>query len=197
MTAALVIGDWVVARTERALEVEYALFDASEVLLTAKAALGTRERGYLTTAGIARSRLADAGITVDFAREASAALGAMRALSRTATIARLANRLGAGEAFQGGLYDAESRRYRGAWLDLDAVARACELEDASHAMQLAHLAAVLDEVDANVPVRLLTQAVEGRAGERSWRRVETDRARSSRGSRERKAPVRCANDRVR
>jgi hypothetical protein len=172
--ASLVVGDWVVARAERALEAEYALFAASDVLLTAKAALGTRERGYLTTAGIARARLADAGVTIDLANAALAALGPLRELARTPAIARVCDRLGAGEAFQGAWFDAESRRYRGAWIDLDAIARACDGADIALAMQLVHLAAVLDDVDANVPVRLLTAGDESRAGERSWRKVDLD-----------------------
>ncbi len=172
--ASLVVGDWVVARAERSLEAEYALFQASDVLLTAKAALGTREQGYLTTAGIARSRLADAGITVELAQAALVAMGGMRELSRTPRIARLADRLGPGEAFQGGVFDEEARLYRGAWLDLEALARACEGTSVALAMQLVHLAAVLDDVDDNVPVRLMTSDESRGAGERTWRRVETD-----------------------
>ncbi len=172
--ASLVIGDWVVARGDESLDVEYALFAPADVLLTAKAALGTRERGYLTTAGIARTRLADAGVSADLANAAYVALGPLRALARTPNVARVCERLGAGEAFQGGWFDRESRTYRGTWLDLALVAHACADPRAALAMQLVHLAAVLDEVDANVPVRLLSGGDAARAGERSWRRVETD-----------------------
>ena len=172
--ASLVVGDWVVARAEQSLEIEYALFVPSDVLLTAKAALGTRERGYLTTAGIARTRLADAGVTTELADEAFVALGPLRALARTPNVARVCDRLGPGEAFQGGWYDAEERLYRGAWLDLELVAKACADPNVAFAMQLVHLACVLEDVDANVPVRLLTNQDDAPAGTRSWHRVETN-----------------------
>ncbi len=172
MSSSLVVGDWVVARSEGSLEIEYALFDASEVLLAAAVSgFGVREQGYLTTASIARHRLDAMGATVDLAREAFRALGRRESLARTASIARVSGELGPCEAFQGGVYDSKQRHYAGTWLDLDALARACEMENAAFAMQLVHLAMVVADVPEDTPVRLFTETDHAKANQRTWRRV--------------------------
>jgi hypothetical protein len=172
----LAVGDWVLARCDDgSLEVEYALFDAADVLLSvAEPGTGIRERGYLTTAGIARERLLDAGVTPEIAHAAYEALGPLRRLALGPAVAEVAGRLEATEALQGGTYRAETRSYDGSWLDLDAVARACALPDAALAMQLLHLVLVMDEVAMDAPVRLLGAAPGAKPGERSWRRVATE-----------------------
>lgn len=175
VSSSLVVGDWVVAKSEHGLlEIEYALFDASEVLLVADApGLGSREQGYLTTAGFARGRLDAAGVNAETARAALEALGPLRDLVRARAIAPLVDQLGPCEAFEGSVYDAPTRRYRGAWLDLDAVAGKCPLPDASLAMQLLHLVLVMEEVAQDAPVRLLVDAeANAPAGARTWKRVQ-------------------------
>jgi len=173
----LAVGDWIVARCEDgSLEAEYALFDASDVLLSSVAhGFGTREQGYLTSAGVALERLIEAGVTPSLASDAFDALRPLEGLALAPSVAHVADQLEACEALQGGLYRASSRSYAGAWLDLDAVARACPMKDAATAMQLLHLALVLGEVATSAPVRLLNdgeaESDEPRPGQRTWRRV--------------------------
>ncbi len=175
MATSLVVGDWVVARSEGVLEIEYALFDASEVLLAAPSGgVGVREQGYLTTASIARDRLVRAGATTELARAAFRSLGPCESLARTAAIMRVASQLGPCEAFQGGVYDATARHYGGTWLDLGAIADACPMERGAFALQLVHLAMVLAEVPDDTPVRLLTDPDRTKANQRTWRRMTVD-----------------------
>lgn len=166
------MGDWVVARSEGALEIEYALFDASEVILAAPSGgVGVREQGYLTTASIARDRLARAGATTELASAAFRSLGSCESLARTAAVMRVAAQLGPCEAFQGGVYNASTRHYVGTWLDLAAIADACPMERGAFALQLVHLAMVLAEVPDDTPLRLLTDPDRAKANQRTWRRV--------------------------
>jgi hypothetical protein len=73
--SSLVVGDRVVARCDDGLlEVEYALFDPEDVLVTAQLGFGAREQGYLTTASLARARLRAAGINQPLTRQCFAAL---------------------------------------------------------------------------------------------------------------------------
>jgi hypothetical protein len=179
--SSLVIGDWVVARTEDGLlDVEYALFDASEVILAAPLplGLGVREQGYLTTASIAHERLAGRGLTDELGTAALRALGPIDQLARTAAVARVAGELGPCEVFQGSVLSAK-RRYVGAWIDLDAVAAGFENDDVVRWMQLVHLSAALAEMPENTPVRLLItegSAEQTRANQRTWRRVDCSNA---------------------
>jgi hypothetical protein len=177
--SSLAIGDWVVARTEQgSLDVEYALFDASEVLLAAASAgLGVREQGYLTTASIASERLAAAGVTEELGLEALRALGSLDALARTAAIARVAGQLRTCEAFQGNVFSPTTRRYTGLWLDLDAIAAGSDA-DVAVWMQIVHLAAALAEMPEDTPVRLISDAEQARANQRTWRRVDLSNARA-------------------
>jgi len=173
--SSLVIGDWVVARTEEGLlDVEYALFDASEVLLAAPLpmGLGVREQGYLTTASIAQGRLFSAGVTEELAAEALRALGAVDQLARSGAAARVASQLRPCEAFQGGLLQSPKRRYTGLWLDLDGIAAGCDGDDVARWMQLVHLAAALAEMPDDTPVRLINDVEQTRANQRTWKRVD-------------------------
>jgi len=174
--SSLVIGDWVVARAEEGLlDVEYALFDASEVLLAAPLpmGLGVREQGYLTTASIAHDRLAAGGVTAALAEAALRALGPPSELARTAAVARVADQLMPGEAFQGNVL-LSKRRYAGMWLDLDAIAAGCTTDDVARWMQLVHLATVLAEMPDDTPVRLIndSNSEQTKANQRTWRRVD-------------------------
>ena len=172
--SSLVIGDWVVARTEEGLlDVEYALFDASEVLLAAPLpmGLGVREQGYLTTASIAYERLIAGGVTEGLAVAAMRALGPLDQLARTAAVARVAGQLLPGEAFQGSLLSSK-RRYVGMWLDLDAIAAGCDGDQVARWMQLVHLTAVLAEMPDDTPVRLISDAEQTKSNQRTWRRVD-------------------------
>lgn len=173
--SSLLVGDRLVSRCEDGLlEAEYALFDRSEVLVTP----GAREDGYMTTAGLARVRLAKAHVTVDLAQEAFSALRDrhLRPLARSAAVRSIVDQLGPYEAFQGGRFVAGRGRYTGVWLDLDALATACPLRDAAILFQVLHLVMVLEEVGAETPVRVLTSATGGdsaMAG-RTWRRVDLE-----------------------
>lgn len=159
------------------LEAEYTLFDRSDVLLTATPSVhGVQELGYMTTAAYARARLHHAFVTSDLAHEAFAALrahGHARQLARSQTVVDVLDHLGPCEAFEGGRYHPDHRRYAGTWLDLDALAAACPIADAGIMLQALHLVMVLEEVDDDVPVRLLATdtADGGRSGERTWRKV--------------------------
>ncbi len=135
----------------------------------------------MTTAGYARSRLHQAMITRDLAYESFASLkarGYLRRLARTQLILDVADDLGPYEAFEGGEYDAGRRTYSGVWLDLETLSAACPVPDAALLFQVLHLLLVLEEVDADVPVRLLTAPAteESRPGERTWHKVGLARA---------------------
>jgi hypothetical protein len=175
LATTLAIGDWVVARSEGLLECEYALFAASDVLLASPiAGAGVREQGYLTTASLALERLDALGATPALAHAAFDMLAAdARRLLRAPSLARALEQLGPSEAFEGGTYHPDARRYEGTWLDLDVIARASDT-DMAFAMQLAHLAAALAEVKKDVPVRLWVDGRDAPAGARSFRRVAVD-----------------------
>jgi hypothetical protein len=179
--SSLVVGDRVVSRCEDGLlGAEYALFDRSDVILSAASGQGVREHGYMTTAGSARAQLREARITTDLARDAFAALrtGHLRVLATTPAVLRVVEQLGPYEAFEGGTYSAATGRYAGTWLDLDALAQACPLRAAPLLFQALHLLLVVEEVRDDVPVRLLTAPVadNGRPGERTWHHVPLDGA---------------------
>ena len=179
--SSLVVGDRVVSRSDDGLlDAEYALFDRSEVILTAATGQGVREEGYMTTVGFARARLHEALITADLAHEAFAALRTrhMRPLARSPEVATILDQLGPYEAFEGGTFRAQRGRYTGVWLDLDTLASAAPLRGAALLFQAMHLLLVLEEVSEDVPVRLLTGPVsdERRPGERTWRKVTLEAA---------------------
>ncbi|HEY1958254.1 MAG TPA: hypothetical protein VGH28_21705 [Polyangiaceae bacterium] len=172
---ALILGDRVVSRCDSGrLVVEYMLFDSAEVLV-AGGGLGVREQGYLTTAGLARARLEKAGVTVALAQEAFSALkpGHLRALARSPVVFEAIERLGPYEAFEGGRFDPETRRYDGVWLDLDALARSCPLADAGLLFQALHLRVAVEEADADAAVRMSTAQLteDRRPNERTWERT--------------------------
>ena len=159
------------------LETEYALFDRSEVLVgTTPAGHGVQELGYMTTAAYARARMHQAAVTSDLAHEAFSALtarGHAGQLARSQSVVNVLDQLGPYEAFEGGSYDPLQRRYTGTWFDLDTLSAACPIPDATNLFQALHLLMVLEEVEEDVPVRLLTADAteDGRSGERTWHKV--------------------------
>lgn len=176
--SSLVVGERIVSQChDGLLEAEYALFHGADVVLSR----GGRERGYLTTAGLARGRLADARVTTTLAHDAFSALrpGHRRALASTRCVLDVIEQLGPCEAFEGLSFSSVTGRYAGTWLDLDSFAAACPLRGAPLILQAFHLALVLEEVGDDAPVRLLTSGVtESRnPRERTWRRPELDAAR--------------------
>lgn len=167
-----------VSRCDRGLlKAEYALFDRSEVLLSATSTgHSVQELGYLTTAAFARARLHQALVTADLAHDVYSAFrtrGFAQRLARSQRVLDVVDQLGPLEAFEGGRYRAGRRRYTGTWFDLDAFAQSCPLPDAAIFLQSLHLLLALEEVDENVPVRLLTADAteEGRSGGRTWHKV--------------------------
>jgi hypothetical protein len=67
----LLVGDLLVSRCDDGLlEAEYSLFDRSDVLLSP----GVYEEGYMTRAGVARTRLYESLVTRELAYDAFAAM---------------------------------------------------------------------------------------------------------------------------
>jgi hypothetical protein len=173
--SSFVVGERVVSRCEGGLlEVEYCLFEPGDVVLSEGDDGELGEHGYLTSARLARERLLDRGIDARLTDDAFAALrdGHRRLLARTPDVLRIIDHLGPYEAFEGGVFRAAAGRYAGAWLDLDALARACPLRGTARLLQAMHLLLVLEEIHEDTPVRLLTEnATRGRGPElRTWRR---------------------------
>jgi hypothetical protein len=180
--SSLVVGERVISRCEDGLLVtEYALFDATEVMLSGATGQGVREQGYFTTAGSARERLYAEGITSQLAHDAFSALRPrhIRALARSSAVLQAIELLGPYEAFEGGTFNSRSGTYQGAWLDMAALARACPLRNAASLLQAIHLGQVVEEVSDDVPVRLLTVNATShlRSGERTWTKVVLESAR--------------------
>jgi hypothetical protein len=180
-STSLRLGERVVVRcVDGAFGAEYALFDASEIVLRSSDPVTVREMGYITTARQALSRLARAGITPELAAQAANAIpkAVVASFSRGATVRALAGRLGAQEIFDGGVYRAATQSYDGAWLHLAPISAALGRE-AAWGLQALHLAATLVEVTGTTPLQLATANLTrtGRAGERTFRRVSLDFAR--------------------
>ena len=156
-------------------EVEYALFDAGHMELQSDGPGTIRELGYRTTAGDALERLEACGVDAELVEETRVAMTPklVHAYARGPAVRRVANLLGACELFEGKTYDAQLRRYAGAWLDLSALAVDLKLLRAGVAMQAVHLAALLAAVPARSTVLLSTIAYTRgrRPGERTYKRV--------------------------
>jgi hypothetical protein len=159
-------------------EVEYALFEAGESELRATEPGTIREVGYRTSAGLARARLDDAGITAALAdRAASAARPAVvRAYARSPAARCVVARLEASEVLESLAYDAATGRYTGTWLDLTALATDVGVAGAAGLLRALYLAAFLAALPEDSPVVLDTSALaaQRRAGERTYRRVVLD-----------------------
>jgi hypothetical protein len=156
------------------LDAEYALFESGEIELQASEPGTNREAGYRTTAGKARSRLADLGITTTLAADAAEALRPIaKSYARGEAVRCVIDRLGAAEFFEGQVFDPGTGLYRGAWLDLPALAGDLGFEGCPTLLQALHLAALLAERNDDAPVVLLSAELtaERRPGTRTFRRV--------------------------
>jgi len=164
------------------LEAEYALFDPGDIELSATGPGTIREIGYRTTAAEARARLAQAGLTRELAKDACAAARPWmaKAYARGLAVRRIADRLDAGELFDGCTYDPGTGSYAGTWLDLPALAAALSAGDPTRcrawslALQGLHLAARLSEHGDGEVVILSTAELTAtrRPGERTFRRIK-------------------------
>ena len=164
----------VVEAREGPLDAEYALFDPGDIELQSSEPGTNREAGYRTTAGHARARLAEQGVTATLAAEAAEALRPVSAsYARGAAVQCIIDRLGAAEFFEGQLLDTGTGLYRGAWLDLPALSADLGLPGAPALMQAIHLAALLAERGDDEPVALQTGELTAtrRPGERTYKRV--------------------------
>jgi hypothetical protein len=90
---------------------------------------------------------------------------ALAAFATCPPVLRVIGDIGPCEAFEGGTYVAQSGRYAGTWLDLDAVAGVTS-RYVSVLLQALHLLLVVDEVPDSCPVRLHTSVEPGRG---RWR----------------------------
>ncbi len=164
----------VVEAKEGPLSAEYALFDPGDIELQSSEPGTNREAGYRTTAGHARARLAEQGVTATLAAEAAEALRPVSAsYARGPAVQCIIDRLGAAEFFEGQLLDTGTGLYRGAWLDLPALSADLGLASAPALMQAIHLAALLAERGDDDPVALQTSELTAlrRPGTRTYRRV--------------------------
>ena len=164
----------VVEAQEGPLSAEYALFEPGDIELQSSEPGTNREAGYRTTAGRARARLAEQGITATLAAEAAEALRPISAsYARGAAVQCIVDRLGAAEFFEGQLLDTGTGLYRGAWLDLPALSADLGLMGGPSLLQAIHLAALLAERTDDEPVALQTSELtsQRRPGERTFKRV--------------------------
>ena len=164
----------VVEAREGPLNAEYALFESGDIELQSSEPGTNREAGYRTTAGQARARLAEQGVTSTLAAEAAEALRPVSgSYARGAAVQCIVDRLGAAEFFEGQLLDPGTGLYRGAWLDLPALSADLGLSGGAALMQAIHLAALLAERTDDEPVALQTSELTAlrRPGERTFRRV--------------------------
>ncbi len=156
------------------LHAEYVLFDLGDIELQASEPGTNREAGYRTTAGKARARLTEQGVTSTLAAEAAEALRPVSgSYARGAAVQVIIDRLGAAEFFEGHLLDPGTGLYRGAWLDLPALSADLGLVGAPALMQAIHLAALLAERSEQEPVAMNTAELTAlrRPGERTFKRV--------------------------
>ncbi len=173
------LGERLVVRCDDGLlTTEYALFEATDIVLRATDPVTVRETGYITTARDALARLTKAGVTPELAHQAARALPpeVVASFARVEAARSLAGELGASELFDGGVYRIATQRYDGTWLDTRALAAALRLESAAAAIQALHLVAILVEVEDGTPVHLATANATKtrRPGERTHRRVTLD-----------------------
>ncbi len=205
MVTSLRLGERVLVRSnDGPLAAEYAVFEASDIVLQATDPLTVREAGYTTTARRALDRLARAGVTPDLASDAASSLDPLvtESFARGRSARAVASQLRAHELFDGALYDSLGSRYEGAWLDLRALTTALGIDHAPVLLQALHLAAALGEVDPSTPVHLSTAAItrDRRPGERTHVPVALDGAAALPDALKRLAPntlaIESGNDRL-
>ncbi len=174
-TSSLRVGERLIVWSDDGLlAAEYALFDATEIVLHASDPVTVREAGYMTSAGQALDRLAQLGVTPELAAEAAKAMlpEVIATFARGATSRSVAAELGAQELFDGAIYRAspEVQCYEGTWLDLRCLAPQLEVPCAPLLLQVLHLAATLWEVPPDTPLHLSTTGTmhARRPGERTY-----------------------------
>ncbi len=176
-TSSLRVGERLIAWSDDGLlAAEYALFDATEIVLHASDPVTVREAGYMTTAKQALDRLAALGVSVELASEAAKALSrdVIVSFARGATARAVVAELGAQEVFDGAIYRAspEVQCYEGTWLDLRNLSPLVSLPSAPLLLQALHLAATLVEVSGDTSLHLSTAGTmrARRPGERTYMR---------------------------
>jgi hypothetical protein len=159
-----------------AAEVEYALFDPGDIQLHATEPGTIREMGYRTTAGEARQRLAEGGVTAGLAEEVrqAAVPTVARAYARSTAVRAVVDRFEASELLEARTFDAASGTYVGRWLDLALLADDLGVARAGALLQTLYLAATLAELDDEAPVYLETAELTAQRppGQRTLKRVD-------------------------
>ncbi len=158
------------------LKVEYALFDAGEIVL-GKSALGRPiEQGYSTTAGEARRRLALLGAPPELA---DTCVDVMRptltdAYARGEAVRKVASMLECRVLLEAPIFD--GKNYEGTFLDLVSLAHDIGRPGASLVLQALYLAKLLAEVPEDAIVELETMAFtkDMKPGDRTFHRVHLD-----------------------
>ena len=155
-------------------EAEYAMFDIGEIELRASEPGRVREHGYQTTVEMARTRLANVGMTTAVARSFAEAMHPVLsdAYARGAAVRRVARYLGPLELFQSEGYDGAAHAYRGVFLDLATLSENLELEHASATLHALYLACVLETEPDDATVLLSTDASTkgSKPGARTYKR---------------------------
>ena len=173
-TCLLLVGDRVVLRATAPPDAEYALFEIAEIELRATEPGRVREHGYQTTAGNARARLANLGITSTIAHDFARAMHPVLsdAYARGNAVRCVARYLGPLELFQSDAYDGASRAYRGVFLDLAALARDLEMDSAAATIHALYLATSLENEADDTTILLSTDACTkgGKPGARTYKR---------------------------
>jgi hypothetical protein len=174
------LGERVLVRCDDGLlELEYVLFENTDIVLRSSDPVSIREAGYMTTAREALARLAKAGATPELAEQAARALRTevAAAHARSNAAQGVVTQLGAYELFEGGTFSSISHRYTGLWLDVGKLAGAVPVPSAASLLQALHLAAALAEVPPTMPVHMSTAGAtrDRRPGERTHVRVVLDR----------------------
>ena len=136
------------------------MFEIGEIELRASEPGRVREHGYQTTAGLARARLANLGLTPAVALELADAMQPVLtdAYARGVAVRRVARYLGPAEMFQSDGYDGSARCYRGVFLDLAALARDIDMDHASATLHALYLATILENEPDDTTVLLSTDA---------------------------------------
>ena len=173
----LLIGDRVVLRANAPPEAEYILFEIADIELRSSEPGRVREHGYQTTVERARARLAQCGVTPALARECAAAMqpALSTAYARGSAAKHVARYLDPLELFQAEHYDANTRTYRGVFVDLPTLVADLDMPTAPVALQALYLSMLLDGEADETTVFLSTEAwtKQRKPGERTHRRANT------------------------
>lgn len=157
------------------LDAEYALFTQNDLKLKATSIGQVREVGYETSAEAALARLEELGATAALAERVATILrGSLgEHYGRGPAVQKHVPSLLACQILSASEYDTATKRYRGAYLDLETLVEDLALPRASTALQALSLAAFLVEVKPELVVVLSTEEIaqEKPSGYRSFQRV--------------------------